>query len=253
MKDGYGDEYTLAFFPTADSLAWKGDEAVVAGDYALASQLYLRAACVLRIARFPYISAFPTINSATKWDAWLRQKEVYMKAASQWEEPIREVLISHTAKGVNDRDTIPLYVRLPKAALGQEGQESKKVPTILLMTGLDGYRPDNTERTNEFVKRGWGCVIAEIPGTADCPAEPNDPASPDRLWTSVLEWMEKDGAFDMRRIAVWGLSCGGYYAIKVAHTHKENLRGCVGQGAGVHYFFGDEWLERAGGHEYPFA
>ena len=104
------------------------------------------------------------------------------------------------------------------------------------MTGIDGYRPDNTERSNEFTKRGWASVIAEIPGTAECPADPKDAASPDWLWTSVLEWMEREGKFDMRRIAVWGLSYGGYYAVRVAHTHRDRLRGCVGHGAAVHFF-----------------
>jgi hypothetical protein len=248
VKDGYGDEYTETFFPAAESLTRRGDEAAASNDLALASQLYLRAACVLRIARFPYISNFPVVSSKSKWQAWQKQKEVYMKTASTWEEPVKEVFIEHTARLGEDRDTIPLYVRLPDAAM-----EGKTVPTMLLMTGLDGYRPDNTERTNEFLKRGWACVIAEVPGTADCPADPKDPESPDRLWTSVLDWMEEEGSFDMQRIAVWGLSCGGYYGIRVAYTHKERLRGCVGQGAAVHYFFGEEWMEKAGGHEYPFA
>jgi len=121
------------------------------------------------------------------------------------------------------------------------------------MTGLDGYRPDNTERSTEFVKRGWGCVIAGVPGTVDCPSEPNDPESPYRLWTAILDWMAVEGSFDMDKIATWGLSCGGYHAVRAAHTHRDRLRGCVGQGAAVHHFFGEEWLETAGGHEYPFA
>jgi hypothetical protein len=46
-------------------------------------------------------------------------------------------------------------------------------------------------------------VVVEIPGTADCPADSADPSSPDRLWTSLLEWMGRDGRFDMRRVMVW--------------------------------------------------
>ena len=145
------------------------------------------------------------------------------------------------------------------------------------MTGLDGYRPDNTVRCDEFLKRGWAVVVVEIPGTADCPADSADPEAPERLWSSVLDWMERDqggnregeGAegdegegnkgngnkgkrFDMKRVMVWGLSSGGYYAVRVAHTHKDRLIGCVAQGAGVHLFYDREWLERADGHEYPF-
>jgi pimeloyl-ACP methyl ester carboxylesterase len=157
-------------------------------------------------------------------------------------------LISHTAKVGKDRDAIPLYVRLP-ASTGNE----TKFPVVLLLTGLDGYRPDNTGRLDEFLARGWGAVIAEVPGTADCPADPADPESPDRLWTAVLDWMAAQGSFDMGNVMVWGLSTGGYYAIRVAHTHRERLRGVVAQGAGTHWFFERGWVERAEGHEYPFA
>jgi pimeloyl-ACP methyl ester carboxylesterase len=64
--------------------------------------------------------------------------------------------------------------------------------------------------------------------------------------------MEKDGRFDMGKILVWGLSSGGYHAVRIAHTHKERLKGVIAQGAGVHEFFDKEWIEKADGHEYPF-
>ncbi|KLU90742.1 hypothetical protein MAPG_10594 [Magnaporthiopsis poae ATCC 64411] len=104
----------------------------------------------------------------------------------------------------------------------------------------------------EFLKRGWGVVVVEIPGTADCPADSADPDSPDRLWSSLLDWMGAVGFFDMARLMAWGLSSGGYYAVRAAHTHRARLAGCVAQGAGCHYFYDRQWLDRADGHEYPF-
>jgi esterase/lipase len=172
-----------------------------------------------------------------------------MKAASNWDDPMREIMVPHTARKGADRDMIPIYMRLPVKRAISGG----KVPAVLLITGLDGYRPDNTLRSDEFLARGWASVIAEVPGTADCPADPSDPLSADRLWTSILDWMDAQGAFDMTRVIAWGLSCGGYYAVKIAHTHKERLRGSVAQGAGTHFFFERDWLEKADGHEYPFS
>lgn len=246
INDGTSPAYTKTFFPIAASLTKQGDE-LVATDPVKASELYLRAACLYRIARFPYTGSFPTINDATKWEAWELQKVVYMKAAKTWEQPVAEVIIPHTHKAGEDRAEIPAYIRMPKA---QEGVE--KVPAVLLMTGLDGYRPDNTVRTEEFITRGWAAVVVEIPGTADCPSDPSDPESSERLWDSVLGWMEKDGRFDMKKILVWGLSSGGYHAVRIAHTHKDRLIGSIAQGAGVHEFFDREWIEKADGHEYPF-
>jgi len=172
-----------------------------------------------------------------------------MRAATKWDEPVKQVLVAHTARKGADRDRIPIYVRYPKSV--KDGK--KKAPVVLLITGLDGYRPDNTQRINEFIARGWGCVVVEIPGTADSPIDPSDPEGSDRLWTSILSWMEKEGHFDMHKVMAWGLSCGGYYAVRIAHTHKDRLRGSVAQGAASHYFFGREWIEYADGHEYPFS
>ncbi|KAG7122341.1 Heptaketide hydrolyase ayg1 like protein [Verticillium longisporum] len=161
---------------------------------------------------------------------------------------MEEVEIPHMHKQGRDRANIPVYVRLPKLTSSQR----QPCPVVLLMTGLDGYRPDNTLRCDELLSRGWGSVVVEIPGTADCPADSADPDSPDRLWSSVLDWMAADGRFDMGRVMVWGLSSGGYYAVRIAHTHKERLIGSIAQGAGCHYFFDEEWLDKADGHEYPF-
>ncbi|KAK0612347.1 Alpha/Beta hydrolase protein [Bombardia bombarda] len=243
-NDGTSVEYTQAFFPIAEKLTAQGDHALAAGDKEKAGDYYLRACTVYRIARFPYITAYPEVNCPVKWKAWEAQKQVYMKAGATWDRPVEEVMVPHAHRQGNDRGEIPVHVRVPASSAAS--------PTVILMTGLDGYRPDNTVRCNEFLARGWAAVVVEIPGTADCPADSADPESPDRLWTSLLEWMGEDGRFDMGRVMVWGLSSGGYYAIRIAHTHKESLVGSVAQGAGCHYFYDGGWLERADGHEYPF-
>ncbi|KAL2161111.1 hypothetical protein VTH06DRAFT_8330 [Thermothelomyces fergusii] len=263
INDACSPSYTEAFLPTAERLTSLADKkAAGAAAAEEASALYLRACALYRIARFPYITAFPEVNDAVKWiedraaaddagagrrRAWEAQKETYLKAARLWECPVEEVLVDHKHAKGNDKQQIPVYVRVPKPE--NEREKGAKCPVVVLMTGLDGYRPDNTVRCDEFLKRGWGSVVVEIPGTADCPADSADPESPDRLWTSLLEWMGRDGRFDMRRVMVWGLSCGGYYAIRAAHTHRDRLIGCVAQGAGCHYFFDKQWLEKVDGHE----
>ena len=182
-----------------------------------------------------------------KRKAWEAQKDAYAKAVCGWIDPIVEERIPHSAASGADKPIIPVYTRIPSEASPQH-----RVPTVLLITGLDGYRTDNTQRTNEFIKRGWACVIIEIPGTADCPADPQDPESPDRLWDSILAWMSRKGVFDMSNLVAWGLSCGAFYAVRVAHSHRGNLRGSVAQGAGLHHFFDRQWLDRIDDHEYPF-
>lgn len=157
-------------------------------------------------------------------------------------------MIPHTHAASNEGSDISLYIRLP-----EEASASNRVPVVLLMTGLDGYRPDNSQRTHEIIARGWGVVIVEIPGTADSPADPADPESPDRLWDSVLDWMATRPELDMSLVAAWGLSAGGFYAIRAACTHRARLAGSIAHGPGSHHFLGKEWLSRVNDHEYPFT
>ena len=200
-----------------------------------------------RISRFPYLYTAGKNQDAVKTKAWEAQKSAFLKATQHWVDPLTEEQIPHIFKTEEEGDTIPVYVRTPITASAK-----KPVPTMLLLTGLDGYRPDNAQRSSDFISRGWGVVIAEIPGTADCPADPKDPTSPDRLWDSIFAWMTSQKVFDMKNVAVWGLSTGGYYAVRIAHTHAKQLKGSVAHGAGIHHFFDEQWLRKANDHEYPF-
>lgn len=210
-----------------------------------AIELYERAACVFRISRFPSVDGG---SSGFKRQIFDEQIQVYLRGASLWDAPMKQVIIPHTQATGDDGKEIPLFVRVPAGA-----SADKKCPVVLLLTGLDGHRPDNTGRSDEFLSRGWASVIVEIPGTADCPADRRDPKSPDRLWTAVLDWIKLQPSFDTSRVLAWGLSAGGYYAIRLAHTHHDRLIGSIGQGAGVHHFLGKEWLSRVDQHEYPFT
>ena len=101
-------------------------------------------------------------------------------------------------------------------------------------------------------RNGVSSLILEIPGTGDCPASPADPKSPDRLYTSLFEWVSHQQNIDQKRVAIWAFSTGGYYAIRVAHTHHSKLAAVVSQGGGCHFMFDPRWLSEVNHLEYPF-
>lgn len=170
-----------------------------------------------------------------------------MKAAALFDPPIRDASIPHIAGTAGEGASIPVYLRIPKGP-------DRSYPTVVVMGGLDGHRPDFTMLFEELtVHRGWATILVDIPGTADCPAVRRDASGADRLWTSVFAWMAEQDVFDMQKIIAWGLSAGGYYGIRAAHTHASYLLGAVGQGAGTHHFFSRGWLEKGQWHEYPWT
>jgi pimeloyl-ACP methyl ester carboxylesterase len=239
INDPYDDAYTNAFLPTARRLAKEAQEKE-SSDKETAQKLYLNANAVFRLARFPYI------GTELKKQVFEEQKRVYEHGASLWDRPIECETIPHKHASNSDGPSIPVYIRKPPGV--------GPFPTILLITGLDGHRPDNTERTQEHLNRGWATLIIDIPGTTiDCPANKRDPLSPDRLFSSILTWIQERSDLDEKKVIAWGLSAGGYYAIRLAHTHADSLLGSVGHGAGTHHYIGAEWLSQVGKHEYPFG
>jgi hypothetical protein len=242
------DEYAKFFSPVAEKLVMLAAQAEAQRDIAHARDLYLRAAAVYRIARFP-------INrSPLSQEAWERGKAAYLKGGQYLSPPSVPVdnPFTHADEAAGDRRVpIQAYLRMP----GGKGPEHGW-PVLLFICGLDAYKTDHTPRTQAHVDRGFATLSFEIPGTGDCPAAPNDPTAPDRLMSSVLDWAAANAAdhhFALTKIVARGISTGGYYAMRIAHTHAERLFAVVAQGGGCHYMFEPEWIRAQNQMEYPFA
>ncbi|MTD55570.1 alpha/beta hydrolase family protein [Amycolatopsis pithecellobii] len=242
------DDYAKPFFPVADQLVAAAEEALSNGGRAEARDLFLRAAAVYRIARFP------VNRSPLGQEAWENGKAAYQQGGRLLDPPSVPIDIpfTHADTAAGDLDTgIPAYLRLPQGERPADGW-----PVLLFICGLDAYRTDHTPRTQAHVDRGYAMISFEIPGTGDCPAAPNDPASPDRLMSSVLDWVAAHASeygFNPGRILARGISTGGYYAFRIAHTHADRLFAVVAQGGGCHHMFDADWIGAQNQMEYPFA
>jgi pimeloyl-ACP methyl ester carboxylesterase len=163
-----------------------------------------------------------------------------------------DVPFTHTNVPAGDIDVaIQAYLRTPNGARPKDGW-----PVLLFVCGLDAYKTDHTPRTQTHVDHGFATLSFEIPGTGDCPAPPNDPASPDRLMSSVLDWVAANAfaySFDLTKVVARGISTGGYYAMRMAHTHADRLFAVVAQGGGCHHMFDPAWIQAQNKMEYPFA
>ena len=242
------DEYAKPFFPVGDKLVSLAERAEAQGDTDKARELYLRAAAVYRIARFP-------INrSPVSQQAWKQGKAAYVKAGQYMNPPSVPVNVPFTHADAAAGDShvpIEAYLRMPKGDKPKEGW-----PVLLFICGLDAYKTDHTPRTQEHVDRGFATLSFEIPGTGDCPAAPNDPTASDRLMSSILDWVSANSAaygFNSKQIVARGISTGGYNAMRIAHTHADRLFAVVAQGGGCHHMFDATWIRASDQMEYPFA
>ncbi|KAI9870917.1 MAG: hypothetical protein M1830_003633, partial [Pleopsidium flavum] len=261
INNAYDDAWAEVFLPFMKRFEQRAAEAEAAHEPENASKIYLYAlfSCsneesrilttiVRRAASLGQISRCPILSTPLKREAWELQKKLYLKGASFWKEPVTNVIFPHTHAANGDGPEIQMFVRLP-----QQTTEASTAPCLLYLTGLDGYRTDTMPgAAARLVSEVWAVLAVEIPGTGDCPAAPNDPKSPDRLYSSVLDWIEAQPNLDHTRTVIWGTSTGGYYAIRVAHTHAERLLGVVAHGGCSHFVFSSEWLHMADAGEYAF-
>jgi hypothetical protein len=242
------DDYAEPFLPVAEHLVARADAAMADGRRDEARALYLRGAAVYRIARYP------VVRSKLTGQAWDRGKAAYEAAGRLLDPPLVRIAMPFTAadRASGDEDKpIAAYLRVPPGVTPPGGW-----PLLLFICGLDSYRTDNTRRIDGHLRHGLAVLCFEIPGTGDCPAAPNDQTSPDRLMTSVLDWVHghaMEFGLDPSRILVRGISTGGYYAFRIAHTHAEALFAAVAEGGGAHDMFDPEWIQAQHHMEYPFA
>jgi hypothetical protein len=242
------DVYAEPFFPVAEQLVTEAATAQAQDDPGRARELFMRAAAVYRIARFP-------INRSVRTQqAWERGKAAYERGGALLDPPIVALDIPFTAAdpAAGDLDSpIAAYLRVPGGEPPAAGW-----PVVLFICGLDAYRTDNTKRLQQHVDRGFATLVFEIPGTGDCPAAPGDPTSPDRLLTSILHWVADNASMhllDADTVVARGISTGGYYAFRAAHTHADRLLAVAEQGGGSHHMFDAAWIGAQNQMEYPFA
>jgi dienelactone hydrolase len=239
FKEPYNwDDYASVYFPQAESLKKIAQDAESKGEIEKASEYYLRSSAIYRISRFP------APRSDVQREAWKLGKEVCIKGLGLRPHPVKEVMIPHIHRKDNEGTHIPVYHLVPES--------SKPVPTVIIFTGLDGYRTELAVWMEGWRQIGVATIVLEIPGTGDCPAAPSDPTSPDRLYSSLFDWLDTQSALDKKNTAIWAFSTGGYYAMRVAHTHKDRVKGVVALGGGCHHMFDKEWLDHVNHLEYPF-
>jgi 2,6-dihydroxypseudooxynicotine hydrolase len=112
-------------------------------------------------------------------------------------------------------------------------------PVVVLLSGLDSAKEELRATEDTFLERGLATFSVDGPGQGE--AEYDLPIRGD--WTApaeaVLRALADAPEVDATRVAVWGVSLGGYYAPRVAAALGERVRACVAL-AGP-YDFGACW------------
>jgi esterase FrsA len=211
-----------ALFEDAAQAAEARDHSQVAGD------------CYFQAYNFYFIGRFPCPNHPRKLECYAKARENFVKAGRYFDPPLQRVVLPFAGRADEGQEVV-FYVRKPKGVA--------RPPVLLRWGGIDTWKEERNDLNDRFLQEGYATVNFDMPGTGESPVL----GSPDgeRQYTPVFEWLRAQPDLDGSRIGCLGMSFGGYWATKLAHTHREYLTAVVNWGGGIHGFFQPEWLRRS--------
>jgi 2,6-dihydroxypseudooxynicotine hydrolase len=92
--------------------------------------------------------------------------------------------------------------------------------------GLDSTKEELHAYEQPFLDRGMAVLAIDGPGQGE--AEYDIPICGDyeRAAKAVVDWIETRSDLDAARIAIWGVSLGGYYAPRAA-AYEKRFKACI--------------------------
>ena len=111
-------------------------------------------------------------------------------------------------------------------------------PVVILIPGLDSAKEEFGTTEALFLERGLATFSVDGPGQGEAEYDLAIRADWEVPGGAIIDWLAAQPSLDAGRIAVWGVSLGGYYAPRIA-SGDERVRACVAL-AGP-YDFGACW------------
>jgi len=187
---------------TADRVREMGEKALKGNHRRSAGLAFLRACNYYRAAEF-YLHANPEDPRILK--TYQQCAAMFRKAMQLLDKPFQEIQIPYEGSSLRG------YLFLSPYARG-------KAPIILTQQGYDGAMEETKYVADEAIARGYHCLLFEGPGQGLSIRERNLQFRPD--WEVVVEalidYVETLESVDNERIALLGISFGGYCVLRAA-------------------------------------
>ncbi len=229
IVEGDDESWYREWMATARRIHGYADECMREGYHVSAREAYLRASNYYRTAEF-FLHADPRDQRAL--DAWRESRSCFRKVCELAAPPIEPIEIPY------EGTKLPGYFLKPS-----DGASPK--PTLILHTGFDGTAEELYFGAVPVLRRNMNCLIFEGPGQGAVLREQNLYFRPDweRVVTPVVDYAVGRPDVDGSKLALMGISFGGYLAPRAAAFEKR-LAACIANG-GVFDFFAS-WYAKSG-------
>ncbi len=177
------------------------------GGYRLSAGEHLvRAAIYYHFAKFVFVQDPQQMRAAHR-----KAVECYRDALPMMRPPGERVAIDfsgHRLFGV---------LRKPKQS---------NCPVVVMAPGLDSTKEELHAYEDSFLNRGMATLAIDGPGQGEAEYEIPICGDYERAARAVLDWIEKRDDLDREKMAIWGVSLGGYYAPRAA-AYEKRFKACI--------------------------
>src|SRR5437016_2032263 len=101
-----------------------------------------------------------------------------------------------------------------------------KGPVVVMAPGLDSTKEELHAYEDAFLNRGIAVLAIDGPGQGEAEYEIPICGDYERAASAVADWIEERNDLDAERIAIWGVSLGGYYAPRAA-AYEKRFKACI--------------------------
>ncbi len=114
-----------------------------------------------------------------------------------------------------ERVLIP-YAGIEMAAIFRKPAAAGRPPVVLMIPGLDSVKEELQTTADWFLGRGVATLAVDGPGQGETEFLRDIEPAYERPAAAAIDWLERRGDVDAGRLGVYGVSLGGYYAVRVA-------------------------------------
>lgn len=183
-----------------------------------------------------FVGRYPVPNHALKLEQYARAREYFGRAGALEDPPVEPVELPFEGRS-GEGDRLRFYLTRPAGGV-------VRPPVAMVWAGIDTWKEEMHLRLGALLRsRGFAVLLIDMPGVGESPVLAS--ADAERQWTPIFAWLRTRPDLDASRCAAIGGSFGGYWAMKLAYTHREYLGCAVNWGGGVHVTFTPEWQERS--------
>ncbi len=213
LEQGDFTTWYNAWNSTAERLRGVADESLARGDATSARDAYLRCNTYYNMAEF-YLHGDPSDPRIRETSQKARQ--CFRNAGKLFEPPVEEVGIKY------EDTTLPGYFY-------RVDTSGKRRPLLIMQTGFDGTQEElYSGGARAALERGYNVLTFEGPGQGRVVREQGLHFRPDweKVVSPVVDYAVSRKDVDPKRIALWGISMGGYLAARAA-AYEHRLKALI--------------------------